>query len=80
MDTFLIVLSIILSLLILLSILVLTHYNGYKNGFKMGFEKGYSKSNEYILKVNHAQGERIKELMEDNKTKKKQLLNYKTNN
>lgn len=77
MDTFLIVLLIILSLVVLLSI---THYNGYKNGFKMGFEQGYSKSNEYILKVNYAQEERIKELMEDNKIKNKQLLKYKTNN
>lgn len=42
--------------------MVLVHYHGYKLGHKDGFELGKKRINKYALKVNEAQGERIKEL------------------
>lgn len=47
------------------SVLGLIHYNGYKVGYRHGFELGKERINEYALKVNHAQDERIKELQEE---------------
>ena len=41
------------------------HYDGYKRGREHGIEIGKEKINEYALKINEAQGERIKELMNE---------------
>ena len=54
----LIVIAVLLSLQIM-------HYEGYKKGHKQGFELGREKINEYALKINEAQGERIKQLQEE---------------
>ncbi len=51
-----------LVVMIVFSFLLLIHYNGYKIGYKHGFELGRERINEYALKVNKAQDERIKEL------------------
>lgn len=36
--------------------------NGYRAGHRKGFEGGKRAINEYVLKINHAQGERIVQL------------------
>jgi len=51
-----------LLILIVISIAFLVHHHGYKAGHKDGFELGKEKINEYALKVNESQAERIKEL------------------
>lgn len=51
-----------IAVMIIFSISGLIHYNGYKVGYKHGFDLGKEKINEYALKVNEAQDERIKEL------------------
>lgn len=51
--------------IVILSVLGLIHYNGYQMGYKQGFELGREKINEYAMKVNRAQDERIKELEDE---------------
>lgn len=61
MDVFLIA-SIVLAII---SLAGLVHYNGFKIGYKMGLEKGVTEINEYAVKVNEAQNERIIQLMHE---------------
>lgn len=53
------------TLIIIVTIVLYAHYQGYKQGRKQGFEAGKAAINDYALKLNRAQNERIKQLMSE---------------
>lgn len=46
-------------------LLAYIHYRGYMAGFKDGYHKGHERINEYAVKINHAQGETIRDLISE---------------
>lgn len=55
---------IIITLIVMVVLLLIfaAHYDGYMRGYKTGFNHGKFAINNFLLKTNHALGERVEEM------------------